>query len=87
MPKANFVTGWDASVGRPDIPPMQASDSGDQLHYDDAGTLRGGFCCISYVPDITAVIQVEASLAVINAMKADEDNYVWLEDIVEEELP
>ncbi len=85
MSKANFVTGWDNTAGRPDIPPMVADDGGDQLHYDDVGILRGGFCCISYVPDVSAIIQVEASLAVINAMKADEVNYIWLEDIVKEE--
>lgn len=85
MPKAYFTAGWDTTAGRPDIPPAVDSDGGLQLQYDDVGTLRGGFSCVSFVPsDDTCVVIVHADQATIDAMKADTVNFIWIEDVIEE---
>jgi len=85
--KANFVVPFNRASGVPDLPPMQAAEGAPQLCYtDDKGALRGGFICQSYIPADTVMVQVEASEAMIAAMKASPE-YLWLEDIPDAGTP
>lgn len=76
--KAIFRVPFQVGLG-PVLPPM-SGDDGLQLHYDDKGTLRGGYSCIGYVDKgKTCLVLVEADKATIQAMAADPD-YLFLKD-------
>ena len=50
---------------------MSDADGGLQLHYDDKGTLRGGYSCIGHVGNRkTCLVLVEASPMTIDAIAA-----------------
>ena len=69
------------AIGRgPVLPPMSDADGGLQLHYDDKGTLRGGYSCIGYVGNRkTCLVLVEASKLTIDAIAASA-KYLHLAD-------
>ena len=59
------------AIGRGPVLPPMSSDGGLQLHYDDKGTLRGGYSCIGYVGNRkTCLVLVEASPMTIDAIAA-----------------
>ena len=73
MPKAIFKVPIvnDNAV----VPPMSDDDGGTQLHYDDNGTLRGGFSLIGQVPQVDECLAlIHSSQKTIDAMAADKDN-------------
>lgn len=99
MPKANFVAAVDAQ-NLPVIPPMEDSEGGLQLRFDTGenvtvlnndleeitvDVIAGGWCTISQPIDGTIVVQIKADQATIDALKADTDNYIFIEDIPEPE--
>ena len=77
--KAIFCVPFQVGLG-PVLPPMADADAGVQLHYDDKGTLRGGYSCIGHVGSRkTCLVLIEASKATIDAMAASAD-YLHMED-------
>ena len=84
--KAIFVTLFPHEQS---LPPM-SSDDGECLHYDDNGTLRGGYACIGHVPQPaktdTCMVLVEASVAVLTAMR-DSPKYLFLARLQEDDTP
>jgi len=77
--KAIFCVPFRAGQG-PVLPPMSDSEGPVQLHYDDKGTLRGGYSCIGYVGNRkTCLVLVEASKLTIDVMAASPD-YLHVKD-------
>ena len=77
--KAIFCVPFQVGRG-PVLPPMSGAEAGVQLHYDDKGTLRGGYSCIGHVGDKkTCLVLVEASKLTIDAIAASA-SYLHLAD-------
>ncbi len=81
MPKAIFLAPVPEGTSNFTLPPLSDPEGGTQLHYDDNGTLRGGYNAIGQVPQApSALVLIHSSKATIDAMKAD-DTYLWMEDV------
>ena len=81
MPKTIFAVPIENSNAV--VPPLSDDDGGTQLHYDDNGTLRGGYSLIGQVPQVeSCLVLIHSSKATIDAMKADE-TYLWMEDVAD----
>ena len=77
--KAIFCVPFQVGIG-PVLPPMADPAAAAQLHYDDKGTLRGGYSCIGHVGNKkTCLVLIDASKATIDAMAASAD-YLHLDD-------
>jgi len=74
----------DGAVGPlGDVTPSAKGDP--QLYYTVGGVLRGGFVCVSYAPDSTVLVMVDASEDTLDAMAASED-YAFVENVAEVEV-
>lgn len=55
----------------------------EQLYYDNAGKLAGGYSCIGQVPNATTcLVRVYASDDQLDTL-AEDDRYLFVEDVVE----
>ena len=77
--QAIFCVPFQPDIG-PALPPMADLDAAIQLHYDDKGTLKGGYSCIGHVGNKkTCLVLVEASKTAIDTMAASPD-YLHVDD-------
>ena len=76
--KAIFVTRFPPAQF---LPTMSGDGVEDQLHFDEAGVLKGGYSIIGHVPraDLTdtCLVLVEAAPGVLNTMKST-PQYLYL---------